>query len=368
MSEKVVRTLLVVWNFGAPNATPALPSPLPVCAPRGRAPPRAQGWGPVAIGHVFPRFKFWVHPRCMSRPTPFVHLWELSRLRQLVTYGVNTDACAIIKGCKSIQQSMDYPMNCSNLVIIPTTTKESAQRKAIQSKLINVCLFFFIGSHIDPASKHNIPCNPKFDVFNPSHPQYITGNTITLSLVDSYHNMGRKIVQMLLWSLQLNPRNILYLDMDVASRTSNLHLVQMFEELAIKGGAVGDILDCLTPANQVCCCGKEAQAHFVTFYSLRNPYQRAPFMLWGGGGIGLTGNALHRMVAVKPILHTTSDHTLSYWAHAAHIKLTQASWSHKHFEWCTSKAMDVYKIDSQTWQCPHSRHRNYTSQYLNCSL
>jgi hypothetical protein len=30
VSEKVVRTLLVVWNFVAPNATPALPSPVAV--------------------------------------------------------------------------------------------------------------------------------------------------------------------------------------------------------------------------------------------------------------------------------------------------------------------------------------------------
>jgi hypothetical protein len=33
VSEKVVRTLLVVWNFGAPNATPALPSPFRLTAP-----------------------------------------------------------------------------------------------------------------------------------------------------------------------------------------------------------------------------------------------------------------------------------------------------------------------------------------------
>ena len=52
VSEKVVCTILVVWNFGAPNATPALPSPLALGAPRGRATPRAQEWGPVAIGHV----------------------------------------------------------------------------------------------------------------------------------------------------------------------------------------------------------------------------------------------------------------------------------------------------------------------------
>jgi hypothetical protein len=83
VSEKVVRTLLVVWNFGAPNATPALPSSLPVCAPRGRATPRAQAWGPVAIGHVFPRFEFWVHKRCTICRAPYVHFGHfLSKIQQ----------------------------------------------------------------------------------------------------------------------------------------------------------------------------------------------------------------------------------------------------------------------------------------------
>jgi hypothetical protein len=260
-------------------------------------------------------------------------------------------------------------MNCSNVVLIPTTAKESTKRQAIRSKLYGVCLFFFTGIHFDATPKYKLPCRPDYHRFTAltAYRHAEANETIVLPVVDSHHNMGRKIVHMLQWASYLNANYVLYLDMDVAGRTSHALVAHMFDEIAAKGDAVGDVLDCLTPANQVCCCGSVAQAHFASFYNLTLPYERAPPMLWGGGGIGLTNNALQRMVALKPSLHTTSDHTLSLWAHAAHVALHQASWSEKHAEWCSSGAMDVHVVDAQTWQCQKARHRNHTGFELKCS-
>ena len=257
-------------------------------------------------------------------------------------------------------------MECTRVVLIPTTAKEAAQRQAIRSRLYGACLFFFTGLSFDTTPKHQLPCRPKFAMFAKPTTYHETNGTVVLPVVDSHHNMGRKIMHMFQWASHLNAAYVLYLDMDVAGRASHALLTNMFDELAAKGDAVGDVLDCLTPANQLCCCGPIAQAHFASFYNLTLPYERAPPMLWGGGGIGLTGVALRRMIALTPSLHTTSDHTLSLWARAANVAFHQASWSRKHIEWCSSGTMDVHVVDTQTWQCQNTRYRNRTSVNLEC--
>jgi len=235
---------------------------------------------------------------------------------------------------------------------------ESAQRNSIRLKWSHTCLYFFAGVVTLPR-KRSIPIS--FVNTSVSHADTI--DFVLLPIVDSYYNLGSKMVHMIRWASQLNPETILYLDMDLAERTSEEHISSMFAHMNTyqnEAVVVGDILDCLTIANQRCCCGDLALS-LARYYNIYEPYQLLPPMVWGGSGTGITRQAIEGMMRHSPRLHYNGDHTLSAWASSFNASFRQAPWANKHFSWCSGKQLTrrVHPIDAKTWRC----NSNVTTKY-----
>ena len=244
---------------------------------------------------------------------------------------------------------------CEYAVVIPTVYKQDKIRGKILREL-GKCIFFFSGIdsiNIYSRKNHPPPCNFHFNVNNiNASTKIINDNYITLPVVESYFNLGLKLVNMIQWISNRNTDIVLYIDMDMAENLSKSKLTKMLHEIKKNNGVVGDILDCLTPANQLCCCN--SVYHFSSFYNLSSPYKIAPPMMWGGGGIGFNRETIQKMLLFTPKIHYTSDQTLSYWANQAGIRFHQASWSNKHDKWCninTGLNSQIEKKDEYSWSC-----------------
>jgi len=244
---------------------------------------------------------------------------------------------------------------CDYAVVIPTIYKQSETRKKILNNL-GKCIFFFSGTGSKAIHFKKFqppPCNFRFDVNNTdTKAKVVSDSYIKLPVVESYFNLGWKLVNMIQWISNINTDIVFYVDMDMAEQLSKSKLTKILHEIKKNNGVVGDILDCLTPANQLCCCN--SIYHFSAFYNLSSPYKVAPPMMWGGGGIGFTREAIQKMLLVTPRVHFTGDQTLSRWAHQAGIRFHQASWSNKHNVWCnrnTGLNSKIKKKDDYNWSC-----------------
>ena len=254
-------------------------------------------------------------------------------------------------------------MDCQHAIIIPTIHFQTAKRTKIRNTLSELCVFFFAGitSRVMDRQRTNI-CELSLHVSNVT--TSVTQDYVVLPIVDSYFNLGMKLYHMMRWIQHLNPRVLLYLDMDTAEKMSRARVLRMFHEVEQHTNIIsGDIMDCLMPANQLCCCGSSLYYSLTQFYNSTTPYQLFPPMAWGGGGTGFDRIAIHNMMKVHPRIHYSSDHTLSYWARQANVTFHRASWSTMRDKWCPMK---VYEINASSWKCrPHSRYTT-TFQKINC--
>lgn len=241
-------------------------------------------------------------------------------------------------------------LSCNSIVIIPTVVSDYAPRSAIRSRWPHICVYFFAGVLSLPRSTLNVSLVSN----NVSHPDIV--DYVLLPVVDAYHNMGNKLVHMVRWVAMLQPQVVLYLDTDFAQRTSERQLSAMFAHTSKyldQTAFVGDEMDCLFAANQVCCCGHHHALSMIDFYGLAGPYTQIPSVMWGGGGIGLTGRAVAHMLQIPPTrTHYNSDHTLSLWARSINATMYQAPWSRNHFTWCSNtNSMRVHRLSLDAWKC-----------------
>ena len=237
----------------------------------------------------------------------------------------------------------------------------------IRNTLKDICVFFFAGVSSPNIDRHNYNvCTSSFKFTN------ITVQTsqdyVLLPIVDSYFNLGNKLYHMIKWTSQLKANVVLYLDMDVAEKMTPKNIVQMFVEVKKYDNViVGDILDCLMPANQLCCCGNNLYFSLTHFYESSTPYEVFPPIMWGGGGIGFDDIAIQNMIKVNTRIHFSSDHTISAWARQVNVRFHQSSWSHMHFKWCPKLINDIQKINATSWKCnAHTFSKTHTFSKMIC--
>ena len=141
---------------------------------------------------------------------------------------------------------------CDYAVVIPTIYKQLKIRKKILNNL-GKCIFFFSGTDstdVHFKKNHPPPCNFRFDLNSKNtKATVVNGSYITLPIVESYFNLGWKLVNMIQWISNINTDIVFYVDMDMAEQLSKSKLTKILYEVKKKNGIVGDILDCLTPAN-----------------------------------------------------------------------------------------------------------------------
>ena len=238
---------------------------------------------------------------------------------------------------------------CDDLVVVPVPPNTSLSTDL-------PCVVAFSGTRARAGSKRDVPCtlDPRTITTTDRPWSRVTKNShvhVELPMVDSYVHLGYKVVSMMRWvAAHADPTRVLYLDKDRLDRQTPSSLRAIFARIpAERRCVVGDVMECLTPANQVCCCNNH---HYATQYNLSSPYARSPAILWGGAGIGFNRQVLAELVAHPPShLLPYSDQTLSMWAHRARIPLEQAEWSFRARRWCTTGAMEVVTVDRDHWKC-----------------
>lgn len=184
------------------------------------------------------------------------------------------------------------------------------------------------------------------------------GDVVLLPIRESYFNLGLKMKWMIAWMHQFSLGRdslIMYADVDFLEQSTNDNIARMFDETdrhilqrSSRNLIIGNHLDCLTPANQVCCCGVTFATNMVYFYNTPSPYQMLP----GSGGTVMTESTLHNLMTRIPILHHTTDQTLSRWAHDANVTFLQANWTRPSERWCVRGLVSsVLPINATHWRC-----------------
>ena len=216
------------------------------------------------------------------------------------------------------------------------------------------CVVSFSGVKALPSKKKEVPC-----VVDPS--QITThgnitriGSHVTFPMVDSYFHLGYKLINMVIWTAaNTKATKILYIDKDSLDSETSSSLNNKFANIPLHGDfVVGDIMNCLTPANQLCCCNN---AYFAGQYNLSSPFKVSHSIAWGGSGIGFNRVTLTKLLMHRPRLLYASDQTLSSWAHVSDINFRQAKWSSRARRWCSSGELNVNKINETSWVCPGSK-------------
>ena len=235
---------------------------------------------------------------------------------------------------------------CRHIVIVPLPPMVSLQMHLD-------CVVSFSGMKSLSFNKKQVPCSvdPSQIITHGSINR--TGNHVTFPMVDSYFHLGYKIINMVIWTaLNTRATKILYLDKDILDSQTSRSLENKFKNIPLNGEfIVGDIMNCLTPANQFCCCNNK---YYAGQYDLSSPFQVSHSIVWGGAGIGFNRFTLAKLLMHRPYLLYASDQTLSSWAHISGIKFRQASWSSRAHYWCSSGALNVKRINESSWMCPWS--------------
>ena len=122
-------------------------------------------------------------------------------------------------------------MICKDIVIIPSSISQHEERNKIRYNWKkDVCVFFFAGlTSFNSQSKTRLPCADMSRITNASTKDLY--DYILLPIVDSYYNLGRKMIHMIRWIHNLDNDNILYLDMDTAQTKSVQQIHEMFSEM-----------------------------------------------------------------------------------------------------------------------------------------
>lgn len=236
---------------------------------------------------------------------------------------------------------------CSHIVLVPVPPDAAWSHKSFN------CVYFFSGVRSIFSHRKHVPCLvSRLDVRARDEAVSRLGNRITLPLVDTYFHLGYKILYMLQWAVSnTNATKFLYLDKDTLDGETHSSLKRKFAAVPEREVLVGDIMDCLTPSNQVCCCH---DFYYAARYNLLSPYERSPSIVWGGAGTGMHRSALERMMNYQPYVHIAGDHTLSMWAHQSGIPFRQAPWSSKASRWCSSGFLNVTRVNIASWRCRSS--------------
>lgn len=256
-------------------------------------------------------------------------------------------------------------MKCEEIVIIPTIANELRDREVIRKILTGICVFFFSGiEHRNINRKSFDYCNTSLKIHNVNTEQ--NKDYVLLPIIDHYFNLGTKLYHMLKWTYELKPRRLLYMDMDMAKKLTRKKLVQIFEATKHKENFImGDILNCLTPANQFCCCDENLYQSLNYFYNVISPYQKLPPMMWGGGGTVVDDFALRNMMRINPRIHYSSDHTISFWAYSANVRFYAASWTNMRSKWCPI-LNNIPRINATSWKCKKTSTHEYTFSNIVC--
>ena len=244
-------------------------------------------------------------------------------------------------------------ITCTDVIIVPLPPN-------VTISLHLSCVFSFSGTRSTsrPHGKRKIPCRVSDPVTTdrvPTPTQAPWGWHVELPMTDAYVHLGYKLVRMVQWiARHATPQRVLYLDKDMLDRQTSLSVHKMFASIPVDSESmVGDIMNCLTPANQVCCC----ENHFhAEQYNLSSPYARSPPIAWGGAGIGFSHRVLARL-ASQDFVHVLpySDQTLSMWAHQVGVHLVQANWSFTAQRWCSGHTLRVIPFNETHWQCSPSK-------------
>ena len=257
---------------------------------------------------------------------------------------------------KHVHQIMD---TCSNLVVVPLPPAES-----ITTRL--GCVVSFVGERSIPFSKKDVPCRiNSFNIVTNGSVVQNSNTRVTLPMVDSYFHMGHKIVSILVWTAHnSNASKILYLDNDALRSETKRSLQLKFDDISLRENVlVGDIMNCLTPANQVCCCNNR---FYSGHHDLNSVFEYSRAVMWGGAGVGFNRFTLNQMLKFRPNVFYSSDQTLSSWAVSSGVPFRQCNWSFTASKWCSSGDLDVRAINETHWMCPKSR-RIWIATDLNAS-
>jgi hypothetical protein len=257
--------------------------------------------------------------------------------------------------------------NADTLVVVLSARHQTVERGRLRDKFASFRMLFFVGLTTNQTvPKTHMSCLSDYAVPHWPSPLSSRGtgeahdDVVVVPVVDSYHNLGRKVVHAFRWVVPLSFRVLLYMDMDYLESMSTDHLSRIARRVTTahdRSTVLGEILDCLTVVNQYCCCASHLALSVAHFYrQTRDLGARLPPLLYGGSGMGFTRQAHVAMMRVAtPSIHYSSDHTLSQWARDAGVSFVAGNWSDH--RWCESRSplQAVTRVANYTWKCANGK-------------
>lgn len=256
---------------------------------------------------------------------------------------------------------------CTNLLIVPVPSTQAMVTRVDVERWERVspstCMRYAIG-RVPPTAvratsrSDHVPCPERHEHgWRLTVPRQSMGaRVVALPVQEGYYFMGIKMLRMIEWLQTTRVRNVLHMDLDQFARTSTTQIQQMMDEVNRydSPAIVGDIMRCLSPANQMCCC---ENAHFAQEWRLQHPFETSPPLPWGGAGIGMNRLAFMRFTLTEQHVH--SDHQLADLARSASVPMRQANWSTLAHSWCKGD-LGITRLSNHTWRCANRRVYNWT--------
>lgn len=245
------------------------------------------------------------------------------------------------------------PSSCTNVICVPIPPE-------VKLNVSLDCLVTFSGTVSSPSHRWHVPHQVhERDIKRIGKTRHYAIQDkpknlhVVFPMVDTYFALGYKIIRMVHWlQTHASIQKVLYLDKDIVENETPLTIANKFSEIPLHTQSmVGDIMDCWTPANQMCCC---ANRFFAQQHNLTSAYDSPPPLLHGASGIGFNLPSLKTLVSRAADILPYSDHTLSAWANKSGIHFQQAAWSKRAHRWCKQAKMRVTPVNDTHWKCGHS--------------
>ena len=255
-------------------------------------------------------------------------------------------------------------MRCEHTIVTPLDAIAVEETVMLERKKhfedSGICVHFYSGdTRVYWGRNEAMPCfatisgRPRTEVVLPWFVTRLPG------ILEAYFLLGTKIRAMFTSFLEDlgNVSTVFYFDVDVLQRMDAKkvwYIVGSFKHM--RGPvAMGDVLDCLTPANQVCCC---RDGHYSSFWNRTRPFERGHPILYGGAGMGFNRPALlmmRRNVLDIRAVHPFGDHTISNWAKKAHVSLVQWNVTSYSSRWCPGLERNHVRLNANSWMCHRTK-------------